>query len=279
MKKLIAAFDGLKYSDSTENYALYLARQTNTHLVGVFLDDRLYTSYKLYELMIKEGSSENVIKKNQDADRERRYTAARNFEKACEKSGINFSIHHDQDLSLNELKHESIYADLLIIDSKETFAHTPEDLPTRFIRDLLSDVQCPVLLVPKKFDPITKIILLYDGEPSSVHAIKMFSYLLPQLKHLPVEVVSVNSYDVTLHLHDNKLIKEFMKRHYPNATYVVLQGLAEDEIVRHLKQEKEKVLVVLGAYQRGTVSRWFRESMADVLMKEIKQPLFIAHSK
>ena len=38
-------------------------------------------------------------------------------------------------------------------------------------------------------------------------------------------------------------------------------------------------LVVLGAYQRGMVSRWFRASMADVLMRDLKLPLFIAHSK
>ena len=34
MKKVIAAFDGLKYSGSTRVYAIYLAKQTNTHLVA-----------------------------------------------------------------------------------------------------------------------------------------------------------------------------------------------------------------------------------------------------
>ena len=81
-------------------------------------------------------------------------------------------------ISLPELLHESIYADLLIIDSKETLTHYEEEVPTRFIRDLLTDVQCPVLLVPQKYKPVKKIVLLFDGEPSSVHAIKMFSYIL-----------------------------------------------------------------------------------------------------
>ena len=60
--------------------------------------------------------------------------------------------------------------------------------------------------------------------------------------------------------------------------YTVIKGWAEDGIVKHLKQTSENVLVVLGAYKRGPVSRWFRESMADSLMKEVKMPLFIAHS-
>jgi hypothetical protein len=279
MKKIIVAFDGLKYSESTRDYATYLAKQTNTHLVGIFMDDPTYTSYKIYELIVKEGASEEMLKKYEAKDKSTRDAAVINFEKACQKEGLEYTIHRDRKIAILELKHESIYTDLLIIDSKETLTHYTEKLPTRFIRDLLSDVQCPVLIVPQKYKPIQKIILLYDGEPSSVYALKMFSYLLPQLKHLDTEVISVNPVNTTLHMPDNKLMKEFMKRHFPKAKYSVMKGWAEDEIVKHLKQTSGNAIVVLGAYRRGTVSRWFRESMADTLMKEVKVPLFIAHNK
>ncbi len=276
MKKITAAFDGLKYSESTRDYAIYLAKQTDTHLVGIFLDDRTYTSYKIYELITKQGVSEDKLKKLEAKDKDTRTAAAGNFEKACQQSGIEYTVHHDRNIALQELKHESIYTDLLIIDSKETLTHYDEKLPTRFIRELLSDVQCPVILVPQKYTPIEKIILLYDGGPSSVYAIKMFSYLLPQLKQLNTEIISVNQENTSLHMPDNKLMKEFMKRHYPKAKYTVMKGWAEEEIIKHLKQQ-EKALVVLGAYRRGTVSRWFKESMADILMKKVKLPLFVAH--
>lgn len=39
------------------------------------------------------------------------------------------------------------------------------------------------------------------------------------------------------------------------------------------------MLVVLGAYRRNELSRWFKTSMADTLMKELDTPLFIAHNK
>jgi hypothetical protein len=279
MKKIIAAFDGLKYSASTRDYAIDIAKQTNTHLVGIFMDDPTYTSYKIYELIVKEGVSDDKLKKFEAKDKATRDVAAKNFEKACQQPGLEYAVHHDRKIAIQELKHESIFADLMIIDSKETLTHYSEKLPTRFIRDLLSDTQCPVLLVPANYKPIQKIILLYDGEPSSVHAIKMFSYLLPQLKHLDTEVISVKPADTTFQIPDNKLMREFMKRHYPKAKYTVMKGWAQDEIVKYLKQTKENALVVLGAYRRGTVSRWFRESMADILMKEVKLPLFIAHNK
>lgn len=279
MKKIIAAFDGLKYSESTRDYAIYMAKQTNTHLVGVFMDDRIYNSYKVYELMVKDDKSGDKMKKLEAKDKITRDAAAKDFEKACQKEGLEYTIHHDHNIAINELKHESIYADLLIIDSKETLTHYTEKQPTRFIRDLLNDAQCPVLLVPQKKSPIQKVVLLYDGEPASVHAIKMYSYLLPELKDIETEVISVNPANTTLHMPDNKLMKEFMKRHHPKAKYTVLKGLAEDEIIKHLKRSQDNSMVVLGVLRRGTVSRWFRENMADILMRELKLPLFVVHDK
>jgi nucleotide-binding universal stress UspA family protein len=279
MKKITAAFDGLKFSNSTRDYALHLAKLTHTHLVGLFMDDWTYTSYNIYELVAKKGKTEDQLVEYKEKDREIRENAAKKFSADCGKAGISFSIHHDRNLAIQDVKHESIYTDLLLIDGKETLTHYTEKLPTRFIRELLMDSQCPVLVVPQKYKPIEKIVLLYDGEPSSVHAIKMFSYLLPQLKHLETEVITVNAFEATLHLPDNKLMKEFMKRHFPKAKFIVLKGWAEDEITQHLRNQNANSLIVLGAYRRSSVSRWFRKSMADVLMKELKLPLFIAHNK
>jgi nucleotide-binding universal stress UspA family protein len=121
--------------------------------------------------------------------------------------------------------------------------------------------------------------LLYDGEPASVYTIKLFSYEFLSLKHLETEVLTVKSSYETKHVPDNRLMKEFMKRHYPNAIYKVLKGIPENEIIEYLKTQSKNTLVVLGAYQRGMVSRWFRPSMADVLMKELKLPLFVTHSR
>ena len=279
MKKIIAAFDGLKYSSGTRDYAINIAKETQTHLIGVFMDDPTYTSYKIYELIAEQGVSEEKLDKYKAKDEATRDAAAADFEQICQHSGIEYSIHHDHNIAIQDLKHESIYADMIIINVKETLTHYNEKLPTRFIRDLLSDTQCPILIVPQRYKPINKIILLYDGEPSSVHAIKMFSYLLPNMMDLETEVISENQVHTTLHMPDNKLMKEYMKRHYPKAKYTVLKGLAETEIVNYLKPATDNTLVVLGAYRRGSISRWFRESMADVLMREVKLPLFIAHNK
>lgn len=277
MKKIIVAFDGLRFSESARDYAIHLAKQSSAHLVGVFLNDLTRHSYKVYNLITKDGNYESNIKKLEEEDTKTRQAAEKNFETACRNAGLDHSIHKDRGIAIQELLRESIYADLLVIQNSETLTTYSENIPGEFIRELLANVQCPVLLVPEKFITINKLVLLYDGEPSSVYAIKMFSYILASLKQEPAEVLSVKNPNQTLHLPENKLVKEFMKHHFPLAAYTVLQGNAELEIVNHLKKQKGSPLIILGAYRRGLVSRWFRESMADILMKELNFPLFIAH--
>lgn len=279
MKKFIVAFDGLKFSESARDYAIRLAKQSSAHLVGVFLDDFSRHSYKIYELINGEGHIETKQKKLEQKDMKTRKEASTNFETACKKAGLEYTVHHDKNIAIEELLHESMYADLLILDNSETLTAYKEKIPGKFIRDLLTQVQCPVLIVPHKFKLVKKLLLLFDGEPSSVFAIKTFSYTLASLKQEPTEIVSVKNTNQSLHVPDNTLMKEFTKRHFPKAHYTVLKGVPEIEIVNHLKSQGANSLVVLGAYQRGMISRWFRASMADVLMRDLKLPLFIAHTR
>lgn len=280
MKKIIAAVDGLKRSDSTVHYSVNLARETNAYLVGVFLDDYTYHNYKIYELVDKSGWVDEVKHKRFESEDQRtRNASVEYFTKACRDAGLNFSIHHDKHIALHDLLHESMFADLLVIENKETLTHYEETVPTHFIKQLLMQALCPVLVVPTKFNVPHKLVLLYDGQPSSVHAIKTFSYLFPELKYLETEVLSVQESGDNLHVPNNRLMKELMKRHFPQATYTVLNGWSYIEIPENLRSQKNNVLVVLGAYERNRISRWLRESLADVLMKQVNAPLFIAHNR
>ncbi|MDH7460548.1 universal stress protein [Chitinophagaceae bacterium 26-R-25] len=279
MKKIIVAIDGLKFSHSTTNYAIHLAKQTYAHVVGVFLDDFSYHSYRVYELAnVPVDELQEKIDYLGERDARKREAAAEEFREACNSANLPCTIHHSKNFALNELLHESVYADLLIINRKETFSHFDDSIPSTFIKDLMAGVQCPVLVVPNSFKKIEEIMLLYDGKPSSVYAIKMFGYIFPLLNKLDTEVLFVNE-ESPMYLPDNKLVKEFIRLHIPNATYTVLKGAPQDEIIRYCKERTKNKMIVLGAYSRGTVSRWFQHSMADALMQQLDNPLFIAHNK
>lgn len=276
MFKILCVIDGLKYSDSSVAYAIDFAKRQPSHIVGLFLDDFTHHSYRLSQVLEAAGQMEEVMHQLDHRDEETRLVASARFTQQCENAGVSFSVRHDKNIALQELLHESIYADLLIIDRKETFNSRQEPAPTRFLSELLSDVHCPVMVVPGEFYPIAQFCLLYDGSPVSVYAVKTFAHLFPNNSSLPVELISV-SREKQPFIPDKRLMKELAKRHYPEAVFTLLKGDAEHEILSALRLKQKDTLVVVGAYQRSSVSRWFKASMADVIMEHSDLPLFIAH--
>ncbi|NLR56839.1 universal stress protein [Chitinophaga polysaccharea] len=280
MKKIIVVLDGLRFRQNAVDYAIAITKSEKSHLVGIFLEDFSYRSYGLYELVDETGAvTDKRIATLSEHDKNLRDSAVARFEESCQRAGLNYSVHRNTNIAIEELLHESIYADLLVIDSHESFTRSQEEAPSRFIRHLLADAACPVLMVPNSYQPIGKIVFLFDSTPASVQAVRMFDYLLPGMKHLPAEVIAVKSAHEDFHLPDGKLMKEFMKRHFPDAHYNVLKGIPEDEIVQQINEMRGNVLIVLGAYTRSGLSRWLNPSMADTLVEGTSAPLFIAHSK
>jgi len=279
MRKIIAAFDGLRYSTSTRDFAIHFCKETKSHLVGVFLDDIMRTSYRISDAVSGEGSTDDRLGKLNKKDQRMREASSADLAMKLKEEGLSFSIHHDYNVAIRELLQETIYADMLVVDGHETLTNYAEPVPTDFIRDLLSNTQCPVVVVPVQYKPVSKLIWLYDGQPTSVHAMKMFCYVLPEFAGYPVEVITVKAAGKPAYMSDHKLVREWLKRHCPKATFTVLKGDAEIAIAQYLKSVKEQPLVILGAYRRSTVSRWFRPSMADNLIRNLKLPVFIAHNK
>jgi nucleotide-binding universal stress UspA family protein len=278
-KKFLAVFDGFKFSESTLEYGIQLTREANADLIGVFLDEFIYRSYSPSLMLNRYNDAEKVLDQLDAKDKAKRDESVQKFVSACSKASIRYAVHRNTNIAIHEVLQESIFADLIIINENETFNRFSEKAPTRFIKELLTSVQCPVLVLPEKSRPIDKILLLYDGGPSSVFAVKMFSYIFGSLKSLPVEVLTVKDKMEGSHLPSNKLMREFLKRHFPSAEYVIKKGNAEEEVLGHLRFHKGNELVVLGAYRRSEISRWFKTSMADILIRELSTPLFIAHNK
>lgn len=279
MKKIIVAIDGLQYKPETIKFAITMANHLQAHLVGIFLNDRTYHSYKMYGIDAGKVMTDKEIEAAEVKDLSLRKEAIQDFEEACELHRLPFSIRENKNIALPELIHESIYADLLIINSGEQFTHYIENRPSAFIRNLLEAVKCPVILAPDEYQSVKKAILLYDGSPESVHAIKTFCFVMAGFKNLEVEVLSVKKLSESLHLPDNKLMKEYLKRHYPHAVFTICKGDAERKIPAMIKKEDRGTLVVSGAYNRGYISRWFRPSIADILLSMVKSPLFISPIK
>ena len=278
MKKIVAAFDSLKFSDSTLQYAIELAKHHHAHIVGVFLKEFTKVGYAVYATLVEESASgKSIFDEIERADQREMTKAITVFEARCREEKIEYSVHKDKGTALNELRHESLFADLLVVDAWETFSYLENNLPGWFIKNVLHEMNCPVLVVPKHFNSIKNLILLYDGSPSSIFAIKMFNYILPEMSEMQTTVLTAKTGSSSMHLPDSKLLKEWMKRHFKKVTYQVIKG-TEREIPAIVKKDGPGLLIVAGAYHRSSFSMFFHKSLADILIQELRVPIFITHN-
>ena len=277
MKKIIAAFDGIRFSESSLQYAIYLAREVKAHLVGVFLRESTALGFAFYEMVARGSISGNKLFDDiENSDKASTRESVAKFVAACGEANISYSVHQDKKNAVEELIHETLFADLLVIDAWETFSYMENKMPGWFIKQVLHEAHCPVLVVPRKFRVIEKLIYLYDGSPASVYAIKMANYVLPELTKLKTELLSAVNKNAAPLLPDNKLVKEWVSRHGSGTRFTVLKG-GETGLMNKLSKETNQSLVVAGSYQRSRLSMWFHESLANLLMRKIKTPVFIAH--
>ena len=274
MKNFIAVFDGYKMSEGTLAYALHLSKASNAMITGVFLDAFFYHNYNLENVLKHQSDSGEVIEALQEKDRKQRDLAVLQFQNACRAADVRYAVHRDEGLPIQELRYESMFADLIIINEHETFSRSAER-PYDFIDTLLAQSHCPVMVVPDVFSPLKELLFLYDGSPSSVFSIKMFGYLFSGLNDLPVTVLTVNEAATEdLYLPENLQITALAGRLFSNVSYQVLKGRAKEQILRGVGKEAGN-LILLGAYRVNAVTGLFTDGMADRLLELRDMPVFI----
>ena len=148
--------------------------------------------------------------------------------------------------------------------------------PSSTLRDILVDAHCPILIVPSSYQEIRNVVLSYDGSHSSAIAIRMFNYVFPEWANCKTHLVSVNETRGN-HLKENKNIRELLGRHYSNVSYEIMTGDVVKEIKKFMKYNSKNSVVVMGAYGRNALSRLWRQSLANMVIKDIKVPVFISH--
>lgn len=275
MNKVIAAIDGLRPCPSTVEYAIYLAKNFNAHIVATFLEDITYHHKQDHKKIFTEWTD---LEKISNQEENVRKASLQTIQSHFNKEGVQFNIHQDKIIAIQSLINESYYADMILINAHEKFSNWDTSQPSEFIKELMAGADCPVMLVPNTFTPIEKVILCYDGTPSSTYAIKQFGYLFSLLPNQMIEIVMVTTDKHSNHLPNQHYLKELLQQKYK----VVLQSVIKDSdahkgLLEFIEKQPTSAMIVLGAYQRSAFSRWFNQSIADKILEKLEIPLFLAH--
>lgn len=274
MKKILLAFDGNHFSEAALDFARKINEKEPILLVGAFLPQVDYAN--LWSFAGNEAEGAKVIPLLEDSTtKEVQYNIHR-FESYCRHNKINFRTHSSYlDFAMPELKKESRFTDLLIVSSQEFYKQAGTDLSNLYLREILHDLECPVLVIPEKHVFPVANILTYDGSASSVFAIRQFAYLFPEWTKHPTTILYTTTKEGESWPHE-KQIKELVKTHFGQVDWQLLL-LSEKSMFSSWLMENENAIVVSGSFGRGGLSMMFKKSFITDAINEHQLPVFITH--
>ena len=278
MEKILLAIDAINLDKNSLDFACYLAQLTQSKVTGVFLENLMSEERPVLKQVHGMAYMDWVVDEKSDEHKAKLELIEKNisfFKEGCINRGVNYSLHRDRGVPALELIEESRFADILIVDAQTSFNKRYEGSPTEFVKDILKNSECPVIIAPYSFEAIDEIIFTYNGSSSSVFAIKQFTYLFPQLHHKKVSILQVNATGEWKDP-DKYKFKEWLKDHYTDLYFEALKGDTDTKLFDCLLN-RENIFLVMGAYGRNALSHFFKSSHADLLIKTATQPIFITH--
>ena len=276
MEKILVTINTLTPNKKTMDFALYLARLTKSRITGVVLENTI--AHKIIQRDLHGfpvGFADNQVAKNKITAGARIEETISGFKKYCSDNGVLLEIHRDHGVPIEDVIVESRFSDMLIVDAASTFSQGKKAFPGLSVEDILENAQCPVIVAPEEFEELNEIIFCYNGAFDSIFAIKMFTYLFPQMMHKKLIILQVNA-DTERKNSEDRLFMDWIKSHYDNFQYELINGPARHTLADFLFRRKN-IFIVMGAYGRDALSAFFKKTMAESLVKTITQPVFISH--
>ena len=269
------AFDGANFSNGAFEFARRLNDLAPVLVTGVFVPQTDFANLWSYAPAAGAGVGPAFVPLLEEEETDDVNKNIRHFEELCQKNGLAYRVHKDYyDFALYELKHESRYSDVMII-SGELFYSGVMRHQFDYLRELLHNTSCPVIVVPEDYQFPENNILAYDGSEESVYAIKQFSYIFPELaKNKTLLVYSEDERSIKFPAHD--YITELVTQHYPDLTFYKLE-IDPKKYFKIWISEKKTSIVVSGSFGRSGFSQMFKKSFVTDIIKEHKVPVFIAH--
>jgi hypothetical protein len=151
-----------------------------------------------------------------------------------------------------------------------------DNQPNVYLQEALHASECPVVVIPEKYQQPAHLVIGYDGTKDSVFAIKQFCHLFPNFTDLPTELVYIRD-ERSENIPDLEELRLFAQLHFESLGLSKLHFNA----VRYFSDwlnEKSPVMLVTGSYGRSVFSYMAKKSFASQAIHDHAMPVFIAHT-
>lgn len=267
--------DNRKVSTHVVHFACHMARLSHSNLTGIFLEAEVEKE----ELTVVQAEAgdivvESVLIRNTKANNRRAEEIRQQFFEVTERNGVQASFQTIGELPAATIKNKSRFADALVLDAALSIEDPGSELPSRFVKTILQEAECAVVLAPENVQLIDNIVFVYNGMRSSVLAMKQFLHLFPGFKNKRVKVIDIGA-EKDPFPESRKELADWLNCHFADVEVEPLDNAASKAFF-HFLLKKRNDIVVMGSYGSGLLETFFeKDRVGDIHPTSI--PLFIAH--
>ncbi len=160
------------------------------------------------------------------------------------------------------------------IIGKQGMANDAEQLRVgAHLEDILRRSKQPVLLAPRNYQPILRVLVAFDGSPGSCNAIKLAAHH-PLMANLDCHVVMVGNSEA-----NNKRIawaESLLEENRAHHSIKVLSGKVVDSLLGYADANGINLLL-MGAYGHSKLREWLLGSTTLSLIKRCRLPMLVMH--
>jgi hypothetical protein len=272
MKKILLLCDGDNFPSGAIRFIRNMRENETIYVKGIF-----FTPVDTLE-MIPVGfiPIAGPYEKIKEQEKMLVHKSREKFIQSFENVGIKYDIHpHEGEWNRELFIKESRFADLVVISEELFCKNIMESQPNYFMIEALRASESPVVVVPENFKFIDRLAFAYDGGKESMHAIKQFVYLFPNLIDMPSEFVHIKDEHAD-DIPERDLLREYTFSHFEAQLTSKLHFDPKKYLTSWLGNKKN-VFLVSGSFSRSVVSNTFKKSFAENVIAEHTCPIFIAH--
>lgn len=277
MKNLLICTDGSNYSQECCRYGAWIAKQSGAHIDVLYVTDlRQFEVPAVADLSGSLGIQpyEGMIQQLQEVEEHKAKFVEEQTMEVFTAADLSdrVTFHHETGLLVDEIEGYAATADLILLGKRGENANFAKAHLGSMLERVIRAATKPCLVTSRKFKPIDRVAIAYDGGPSCKQALK-FMADTELFRAFDLHVITA----VEGHKEDAaaKCIKEaehIMKLAGLYPSFQMLTGEVETAISDYVAKAKIDLLIV-GAYGHSRIRELLIGSTTTELLRSCHVPV------
>jgi nucleotide-binding universal stress UspA family protein len=275
IKNILVPLDGSEHSRAALDYAIWMAEKFDGTVFGQHVIDTISIEGTFFHDISGSLGFEPYLDfstKMREALEERGKSILQEFAARCQQKELRHEAFLDMGIIPNEICERSKVADLVVLGHRGINEGFSTGLLGNTAESVTRKCPRPVFVSTKKFKPIERPLLAYDGSQRASSAMESAAELCARLK-LPLTVLHVPKEEKAA---EGVLqqARSYLGSYEIEARYEVVRGYPEQKIVEYLVNFNCDLLFI-GAYGHRRIIEMVLGSTTEYVLRKSPCPVFL----